>query len=77
MKIKRVLKLSLRANPINNGVCISLFIGLALSASLNIVSVVFYTWKIQNSYILRLIIAVIIIIIVVVIIMTTTSIIID
>jgi len=66
----------LKTNPIDNGVRISLFMELVLSLSLNTVSVIFYTWKIQNPYILSLIITAIIIIIVIIIIITTTSIII-
>jgi hypothetical protein len=42
---KTTFKLALRANPINNEISTSLFIGLALSESLNVV--LFYTCNVQ------------------------------
>jgi hypothetical protein len=45
---KTALRLSLRANPTNNKMHISLFIGLGLSESLNVL--LFYIHNMQNAF---------------------------
>lgn len=48
MQSKTSFKLSLTANPVNNSMYISLFIGLALSENLNVA--LFYIYSMQNAY---------------------------
>lgn len=48
IQLKLHLKLTLRANPMNNETCIPLFMGLALTESLNVL--LFYICNVQNAY---------------------------